>query len=192
MKSFKEIAVPAFVLFAICLVATFLLAMTNSVTAPRIAALADDAEKSSRTEVLPDAVSFCGGKSLQYDGNDYTYFVGCDKDGGIVGFTFTTSAKGYGGDIVIMTGIDTFGKVTGITALELNETAGLGMKAQSESFRSRFIGKSGVIGVSTAGSGAENSVDAITGATITTKAVADAVNDALLQFEHIKEAGETG
>jgi len=189
MKSFKEIVVPAAVLFVICLAATFLLALTNNVTAPKIQSLAAGNEKNSRAEVLPEADTFSDEKALTADGKEYKYFIGYDENGNIAGYTFTTSAKGYGGDVVIMTGVDTSGAVTGITTLVLNETAGLGMNAQKESYRNQYIGKSGVIGVSTAGNRAENGIDAMTGATITSKAVTDAVNIALGLYAQAKEVG---
>ncbi len=179
MKNYKEILVPTVVLFAICLVATFLLALTNNVTAPKIETLEAEAAVSSRAEVLPKADTFGDGQTLTLDGKDYEYYVGYDEADDIVGYTFTTSAKGYGGDVVMMTGVDTEGAVTGITALTLNETAGLGMNAQKESFRNQFVGKSGVIGVSTISKQSENGIDAMTGATITSKAVTNAVNLAL-------------
>lgn len=179
MKSFKEIALPAVVLFAICLVSTALLALTNNVTASRIEALSAQTEVKSRAQVLPAAVSFGEAETARMDGTEYKYHVGYNENGAVAGYTFTTCAKGYGGDVVIMTGVDTAGAVTGIEALSLNETAGLGMNARKESFRSRFVGKSGVIGVSTAGAKADNGIDAMTGATITSRAVTNAVNLAL-------------
>ena len=63
-------------------------------------------------------------------GGSGTYAVGKDASGNEVGYVFVTVSKGYGGDVKIMTGIDKNGAVTGISPLELNETAGLGMKAR--------------------------------------------------------------
>lgn len=192
MKSLKEIIVPTIVLFVICLAATFLLALTNNVTAPKIETLTAETEKKSRAEVLPEADTFSNAKSLSVDGAQYSYFIGYDENGDIAGYTFTTSAKGYGGDVVLMTGVDTSSAVTGVTTLVLNETAGLGMNAQKESFRNQYVGKSGIIGVSTVGNSAENGIDAMTGATITSKAVTNAVNLALELYSQTKEVGGNG
>jgi electron transport complex protein RnfG len=192
MKNLKEIIVPTVVLFVICLVATFLLALTDKVTAPKIETLTAETEKKSRAEVLPDADTFSNAKTLSVDGKQYSYYIGYDENGNIAGYTFTTSAKGYGGDVVLMTGVDTSGTVTGVTTLVLNETAGLGMNAQKESFRNQYIGKSGVIGVSTVGNKAENGIDAMTGATITSRAVTNAVNLALELYANAKEVGGNG
>ena len=77
-----------------------------------------------------------------------------------------------------MTGVDINGKVTGVNILSHAETAGLGAKAAEDSFRNQFIGLIEGITVSK-GEGGENSIDAITGATITSKAVTQAVNAAI-------------
>lgn len=87
-----------------------------------------------------------------------------------------------------MTGIDLEGKVAGISPLELNETAGLGMKAQNESFLSQFKGKVKDIAVNK-NSASGNEIQALTGATITSNAVTGAVNAALDYYNtNLKEA----
>lgn len=58
MKNFKEFAIPTVALFLICLVATALLAVTNNVTAPKIAELAEQTEVETRQKVLPAATGF--------------------------------------------------------------------------------------------------------------------------------------
>ena len=77
-----------------------------------------------------------------------------------------------------MTGVDSEGKVTGINILSHSETAGLGAKATEQSFRDMFIGLVEGITVSKDKAG-ENSIDALTGATITSRAVVNAVNAAI-------------
>jgi electron transport complex protein RnfG len=101
-----------------------------------------------------------------------------------VGCAFTTEAKGYGGTIRVLTGINPDGTVAGVEILEITETAGLGMKAKEVSFREQYAGKSAAIGlvVSKGGAAPGNSIDALTGATITSKAVTEAVNLALRLF----------
>ena len=135
MKNFKEFAIPTVALFLICLVATTLLAVTNKVTAPKIAELSAQTEVETRQKVLPAATQF--GETQEMKGGSGTYAVGKDASGNEVGYVFVTVSKGYGGDVKIMTGVDKNGAVTGISPLELNETAGLGMKAQNASFLDR-------------------------------------------------------
>ncbi len=77
-----------------------------------------------------------------------------------------------------MVGIDTSGKVTGVSILSISETAGLGMNARNESFINQYIGKSGTIGICKNGA-SDTEIQALTGATITSKAVTSAVNTAL-------------
>jgi len=83
-----------------------------------------------------------------------------------------------------MVGIDTSGKVTGVSILSISETAGLGMNAKNESFINQYIGKSGTIGVSKNGA-SDTEIQALTGATITSKAVTSAVNTALSLYSQI-------
>lgn len=174
MKSLKEYLVPTVTLFVICLVATFLLGMTNSVTAPIIEKLAEETEIKSRQIVFADAASF--GEETEADGTSIV--AALDENGNVIGHVVVNTAKGYGGDISVMTGVDADGKVTGVNILSHAETAGLGAKVAEQSFRDRFIGLIGGITVSKDKAG-ENSIDAITGATITSRAVTEAVNAAI-------------
>lgn len=174
----KAILIPAVSLLIICVVVTALLGFTNSVTAPKIAQLAAETEAAAKQAVLTDAASFSDEKQIEKDGTVYTYFEGLSADGATAGYVFRTSAKGYGGDIAVMVGVKTDGTVAGVNILSISETAGLGMNAKNESFLSQFIGKSGTIGVLKNGS-SETEIQALTGATITSKAMASAVNQAL-------------
>lgn len=91
----------------------------------------------------------------------------------------SVSTKGYGGDIVLYVGVGTDGTVNGVSITEISETAGLGMKAPSV-LTPQFAGKKVESFVFTKnGAAAENEVDAISSATITTRAVTNAVNGGL-------------
>lgn len=175
MKNLKEYLVPTVTLFVICLVATFLLGMTNSVTEPIIEKLSVERELKSRQTVFPDAVSF-GEAAVLDDGTSIV--AALDEAGSTIGYVVVNSEKGYGGDISVMTGVDISGKVTGVNILDHSETAGLGANAANESFRSQFEGLISGITVSKDKAG-ENSIDALTGATITSRAVVRAVNAAI-------------
>lgn len=186
MKKFniKEILIPTFSLFLISLVVTALLAGTNSVTAPKITELQIETENQTKSQVLSMAKEFSEAKTVSFDGTDYTYYEGYGESKELVGFVFTTSAKGYGGDIVTMVGIKADGKVAGVDFLSISETAGLGMNADKDEFKTQFIDKTGDIGVNK-NSPAENEIQALTGATITSKAVTNAVNIALDLYEEV-------
>ena len=186
MKKFsaKEILIPTISLFLICSIVTLLLAATNFVTAPQIANLQVETENKTKAAVLSEAASFSESKTVNYDGTEYTYYEGYDNQKNIVGYVFTTSAKGYGGDIITMVGVKSDGTIAGIDFLSISETAGLGMNADTDDFKNQFIGKSGEIGVNKTTS-SDTEIQALTGATITSKAVTEAVNTALKLFEEV-------
>ena len=180
----KEIIVPAVSQFLICVVVTALLALTNAVTAPKIDALAVETQEASKKQVLSSAASFSDEKQIEKDGVSYTYYDGLDSDGSVMGYVFVTSAKGYGGDISVMVGVLGDGTVAGVNILSINETAGLGMNAKNQSFLDQFLGKSGEIGVAK-NNPSDTEIQALTGATITSSAMATAVNTALSLYAEI-------
>lgn len=105
-----------------------------------------------------------------------------------VGYAVTvTSKEGYGGDIKFTVGFLKNGIVTGISYLSISETAGLGMEAKNASFIKSFVGKSGgefVVDKDNS-SGLPNEIDAISGATITTRAITNGVNAAYVALVQI-------
>lgn len=97
------------------------------------------------------------------------------------------SKNGYGGDIVLYVGVSFDGTVTGVSILELSETAGLGMEAPKV-LAPQFAGRNVESFVYTkTGATADNEVDAITSATITTSAVVDAVNGGIRVAQYLIE-----
>lgn len=86
--------------------------------------------------------------------------------------------KGYGGEINMVVGISDTGEVTGVAIISMSETPGLGSKANDDSFLNQFKGKRAGVAI---GKGSNN-VDAITGATITSKAVTQGVSEALDKY----------
>ncbi len=177
----KSILIPTIALFVICLIATALLALANSVTAPIIDELAVKTAIETRKTVLSEADSF-----EEKTSNGINYVIALDKDGNQVGMVFTTTSKSYGGDLQVMTGVDNDGKVTGIELLQINDTAGLGMNAKNESFTEQFVGLvKDILVMKNSSNHDNNEITALTGATITSNAVADAVNEALAGYEAI-------
>ena len=164
----------ALTLFLIAAVVAAALAGVNSITKPII----DDynAQKTQRAieAVLP------GGFDEQL--TDF------DNQGGLVskvykgakGYALEVLPSGFDNTITMMVGVDTEGKVLGISVVSHTETAGLGAVAaestsKGEAFRGQFVGKSGSVAVSKDG----GEIDAITGATITSRAICVGVNAAL-------------
>lgn len=167
----------------ICLVAALALGYTNYITEGPIAEQVAMANEAARKETLPTAESFKEVDTSSYDMAEYgdilEVFEGTANDK-VAGYTMKVTTKGYGGSFEVTIGISSEGKVTGVSVGSNSETAGLGANATKESFRNQYIDKdaSQTIGVTKSGSPSENEINALTGATITSKAVTKAVNTA--------------
>ena len=108
-----------------------------------------------------------------------------DASGTVLGYVLTvTTHEGYGGDIQFTVGVRNDGTLNGISLLSISETAGLGMQA-GDVLVPQFADKNAYPYVYTkTGSTADNEIDAISGATITTNAVTNAVDSALVYFQN--------
>ena len=180
----KEVLKPAGILFAICLIVAAALAGTNLLTEEKIAEAAAKKAEESRLVVLPGADSF----EAKSDGSSGEYYVG-QKGGSTVGYVFETSAKGYGGDVKVMTGFSVSGDITGVVILSHSETPGLGANAEKEEFRNQFKQEKPIrdIEVVKYQTPEHGQIEAMTGATITSKAVTTAVNQAQSIFYAVTE-----
>ncbi|MBQ9827680.1 MAG: RnfABCDGE type electron transport complex subunit G [Lachnospiraceae bacterium] len=181
----KTILKPALVLVVIALVITSVLAYVNSITADRINDLAIEKENEARAEVLPEADGFTE-KTVTVNGEEKTYYESTNG----TGYVFLTSGKGYGGAVNVMTGISADGAVSGVKITEQNETPGMGQKALKDEFTDQYkkaVPENGFTVVKN-GASADNEIDAITAATITSKAVTNAVNEAIDIYKAVKEA----
>ena len=96
----------------------------------------------------------------------------------------TTDSEGYGGDIKITVGITADGTVNGVSILSISETAGLGMKAKEPAFYEQYQGKQAEKFAVSKDGGEGEPIDAISGATITSRAVTGAVNVALAYYQN--------
>ena len=97
-----------------------------------------------------------------------------------------TDKEGYGGDIQISVGILADGTVNGISILSIGETAGLGMNATNPDFYNQYAGKQvASFEVTKNGESGDNMIDALSGATITSRAVTGGVNAALAYYQTI-------
>ena len=117
--------------------------------------------------------------------------VAKDASGNALGYVITvTSHAGYGGDIAFSVGVMADGTLNGYSITSISETAGLGMKAKEEKFYSQFAGKNATAYEVVKGSASgDNQIEAISGATITSRAVTNGVNAALAYFGTISEGG---
>lgn len=193
----RSIFKPALILFSVCIVVAGALAFTNSVTKDKIVERAQKDAESARTEVLPDAETFKPVEGLDKIVKEnpeldivkevYAGFKGDE----IKGYVFGVSSSGYGGEIKITVGIDMDGKITAVKIGENKETPGLGSKAAEEPFKSQFKGvkPNGPFKVVKTGKTKPEDIDAISGATITSKAVTRAVQASVDAFSDIVEGG---
>lgn len=181
----KEIIVPTVSLFAICLAVALLLAFTDKITAPKIEKLAKETENKTMAQVLPAAKDFSDEKMIVIGGDEYSYYEG-KTDNEKIGIVVKTHAKSYNGELEAMVGINADGKISAVSITAIEDTAGLGMRAKEQSFLDQFKGKSGYIGVNKSGSG-DNEIQALTGATITSRAMANAVSIANAVYEKISK-----
>ena len=180
----KDVLLPTAVLFLICVIVAAALAGTNLLTKDKIAEQAALKAEESRKLALIDADSF-------EPAAENEYYVG--KSGGkIVGYVFETSAKGYGGDVDVMTGISTDGKITGVILLDHEETPGLGANAEKEDFRAQFLQDvpETLLKLVKYQAPQPGEVEAMTGASMTSRAVTDAVNQAVSQYRKIQGGGD--
>ncbi len=111
-----------------------------------------------------------------------------DASGGTLGYAFTiTSSEGYGGDIQFAMGVQNDGTLNGFSILSIEETAGLGMKADTDEFKDQFKDKKVEKFTYTKnGAAAEDEIDAISGATITTNAMTNGINAGLCAFRYVE------
>jgi electron transport complex protein RnfG len=169
----RETARYGFILAFICVVAAGLLATVNMLTGPKILAAALSEEQAALKEVMPLAAKFTAVKPDP--AKEILYYKAFDKQGKLMGFVFKAGGKGYSSVIQTLAGIFPDGKISAIKIISLNETPGLGMRVTEDKFTDQF--------------NQQNSLDlsgvqAITGATISSRAV---MNSVMQKAEEIKE-----
>jgi electron transport complex protein RnfG len=159
----KETIKYSLTLFLICLVAGVLLSVVYAVTEPRIAQKKAGIQNSAIKGVLPEAKNI---KEIAKD--DFTYYSATDDKGKVLGYIFICEAKGYSSIIKAAVSITPKGKIINIKVLEQNETPGIGSQITGEKFLESFKNKTG-----------HDSIDAITGATISSTALIKSVRQAI-------------
>lgn len=139
------------------------------------------AELKANQAVLPLATKF---KKFEQKKD---FFIGLDAQGKLVGYVILCVAVGYGGEFGVRVGVDKDFKIVEINILPHNETPGIGDKIEEESFRSQFRGK-GIENLEIAKEPPfEGKIQAITGATISSEAVVEAVKRGLEELKKITQ-----
>ncbi|MBQ3356469.1 MAG: RnfABCDGE type electron transport complex subunit G [Oscillospiraceae bacterium] len=174
MKDFKYILRLTLTLLLITAVVAGLLGLVNGLTEDRIDALKREKAEQAMQEVLPahryDVIDF------RMDGVTEAYRA----DNG--GYVVRVSENGFGGEIDMMVGVSLDGKVCGVSIISHSETASLGANCVREDFRAQYVGADGEVKVNKDG----GTIDALTGATVTSRAVTKGVN---LALAFVKEVG---
>ena len=169
------------ILFVITLVAGICLGTVHDITLDPIAQAQEAAATKTYQEVYPDAASFDEPQELA---DAVTAAADSISEWGFGKVTIndatSTSAESYGGNVQIAVGISNEGELTGIGFLSISDTPGLGMRAKEPDFKDQFIGKKAEnLEVTKTGASADNQIEAISGATITSKAVTNATDAAI-------------
>lgn len=186
-------------IFAITLIAGLLLGGVYMITKEPIANAEEQAKQEAYKAVFTDAdsfeaVAFDADEARQLlDDNQFSddiideVVLAKDAQGSTLGYVLTvTSTAGYGGNIQFSMGITMDGTLNGYSILSISETAGLGMKAKEEKFSSQFVDKSvEKFEVTKTGSTSDAEIDAISGATITSKAMTYGINSGLCYFQNV-------
>lgn len=161
-------------LFLITVIVAGLLAFVNYLTADTIAEHTAEAARSAMTQVLAadDYTELPVSEAQAAAGVTAAWSAG---DAGDAGTVVRLTTNGFGGAIDLMVGVDNENKVTGVAIISHSETASLGANCTREDFRAQFAGKTGELAVTKDG----GDIDALTGATVTSRAVTRAVNAAL-------------
>ena len=180
----KKIMISTLVLCIITLVAGGALATVYEVTKEPIAKADAQATLNAYYAVFPDAESFSEIPLEEFStqsGAKVDKIVSVQGEGENLGYALTvTSPNGYGGNITIAMGVTPDGTLTGISVISQSETAGLGAKCKDDKFTSQFAGiTGGVVDYTKTQPTADNQIQAISGATVTTSAVVEAVNTGL-------------
>ncbi len=179
------------ILLAFTAIAAGILGLLHQTTKEIIADVKVQANNEARKEVLPEGTEFkeldkaelekaTGGSELVEE-----IYEGLDN-GNVVGYTIKTVVSGYSGPVVIMTGIDTEGIISGMKVVSNTETPGLGANSSNPEFQDQYSKKpaQGEIVVVKAAP-TDTQIQALTGATITSKAVTTGVNEAIKAYENL-------
>ena len=199
----KKIVHDALILTAFTLVLGFVLGLVYEITKEPIAAADAATAQAAYKEVFQDADSF-----EAYDGFDKEAAVSLmeengyndeitdvqtakGSDGSTLGYVITVLAKdGSQANITFSVGIAADGTVNGYSSTSIAETPGLGDKAKNEEFYSQFqnkqVEKFDVVKQAPA---SDSEIEAISGATITSRAMTNGVNASITYFETVLEGG---
>ena len=196
---FKEIVKPAITLFLICAIITGALAVVNGITKPIIEESQKAALQESLSVVLPGADEYSEAvdrEALISQGyepgervrNLYTASVGGDT----FGYVVEVASRGYGGNIVMLVGIDSSLSITGTAIMSHNETPGLGSKADDDEYMKQYLGEipETLYRVVKTEKSQDGDIEVLSGATVTSRAISNAISEAAQLVRNLMKEGE--
>lgn len=183
MENKSSIFKLSLILLTITFISTLVLTVCNAVTKDTIAAINVQTQNAAKAEVLAEADTF------EKINGEYPELVTAafegKKDDETVGYCVNVVVAGFGGNIEMMVGVSATYEVTGVKITSASETPGLGAKASNTEFTNQYKGLGKDISVIKSGVPNGNEISAISGATITSKAVTEGVNAALKYVQSI-------
>ena len=202
MNDTKSMIKNALILFAITLVAGVLLGLVYQVTKDPIAYQEKLAQDRANQSVFASASTFedleIDTKEADADLADYpgvsfeSVKKALDSAGNVLGYVIQVKSKGYGDFIEYTVGITNDGSINGISIIKIAETPGLGMNAEKV-IAPQFVDKQATLfRVVKSGqlTDANTEVEAISGATITSRAVTNGVDAAVIYFDNVLKGGQ--
>jgi len=168
-KILSNKAYPVVFLAIIVIVSVTLLMVVNSITSPIV--------KNTQVEEIKNTLRSIFPEMSQYELEDEIYII--YQDGEKAGYAFIASGSGYSGDIDILVGMDNDFVIKDISVLSQIETPGLGSRITESSFTDQFKGLSATDIALKADGG---KIDAVTGATISSRAVVNAVQKKMIEI----------
>lgn len=175
----RDMVKPTISLLTICFVVALCLALVNGITKDTIKQRAEKDAEEQRIQVLSEAKNFKeidNWKDKDDSGLIREAYAAYDGEK-LVGYVFGAYPKGYGGEIKVTVGVDSDRRISGVVIGDHNETPGLGAKTSDEKFTGQYADKEiqQVFKVVKVPPEADNDIQAVSGATVSSKAVTSAV-----------------
>ena len=178
-KTTLKNAFPIIILTVVVAICVTALTFTESITRDKIKAQEEQKIQNMLSAMFPDMSRY------DFTNDIYTIY----SDGAKAGYAFLAVGKGYGGDISILVGLKDEETIKGITIISQSETPGLGSRIAESSFTDKFI-RLNIADVALRQEGGQ--IDAITGSTISSKAVVDAVRTTAIEKIKLLKHSEEG
>ena len=163
-------------LLVICSTAAFALGVVNAMTAPEIQRLEDEAKAKALSKIITSGEADSNGEIKIENNEVVSSYYDITENGNIIGYILYLKAKGYGGNMTVMASYTLEGDVIGTVLMNNAETPGFGKKAEKDGYMDKFIGRgSNGNPIPTLSYQVEETVDTVTGATITFMGISSAL-----------------